>query len=54
MGSCSRLGDHHWKEILDACGVGNQGPHSEDEFADLSLLDQQRDNLFAFSSPLKG
>jgi hypothetical protein len=54
MSSCSKLGDGHWKEILDACSVENQNSHSENEFADLSLLDKQRDDLFAFSSPLKG
>ena len=56
MGSCSKLGDSHWKEILEACGVEDKDSHTEDasEFADLSLLDKQRGDLFAFSSPLKG
>jgi hypothetical protein len=54
MGSCSKIDDGHWKEILEACGVENPDPRSEDEIADLSLLDKQRHDLFAFSSPLKG
>jgi hypothetical protein len=54
MSSCSRLGDGHWTEILEAYGVKNQDRCSEDKFADISLLDQQRSNLFAFSSALKG
>jgi hypothetical protein len=53
MGSCSKIDDGHWKEILEACGVENQDLHSDDELADLSLLDKQRGDLFAFSSPLK-
>ena len=56
MGSCSKIDDGHWKEILEACGVKNQDPRrSEDEIADLSLDKHwQRYDLFAFSSPLKG
>ncbi|KAF8224258.1 hypothetical protein L208DRAFT_1312657, partial [Tricholoma matsutake] len=54
MSSCSRLGDGHWTEILEACSFKNQDPCSEDKFADISLLDQQCGNLFAFCSPLKG
>jgi len=54
MTNCLRLGDGHWTEILEACGVENQDPCSEDKFADISPLDQQYGNLFASSSPLKG
>jgi len=43
IASCARLNDRHWREILDACGLPVSEPStncSEDEVADLSLLDQ--------------
>jgi hypothetical protein len=56
IASCTRLNDHHWREILDACGLPVLEPSTnflEDEAADLSLLDQRHGMLFEFSSPIK-
>lgn len=56
MVSCLKLHDNHWKEILNACAVtipDLSTDLSDHEMADLSLLDQRRDVLFDFSSPIK-
>lgn len=56
MASCLKLHDNHWKEILGACALtiaDQTTDSSDDEMADLSLLDKRRDVLFDFSSPIK-
>lgn len=56
--SCSKVKAHNWQEILEICGTVDipvpDEDLSDDEMADISLLDQQRGALFDFSSPVKG